>query len=47
MLRTVLTVVLVLLLRAGELNCNCVPVVIFPVLVTESATLASYAVKGK
>lgn len=47
MRRTVLTVVLVLPLRAGELNCNCVPVVIFPVLVTESATLANYAVNGK
>ena len=44
---TVLTVVSVLLLRAGELNCNCVPIVTFPVLVTESAVLASYAVREK
>jgi hypothetical protein len=42
---TVLTVVSVLALRADELNCNCVPIVIFPVLVTESGTLASYAVR--
>jgi hypothetical protein len=44
---TVLTVVSVLALRAAELNCNCVPGVRFPVLVTESGTLASYAVRGK
>jgi hypothetical protein len=44
---TVLTVLSVLALRAGELNCNCVPVVTFPVLVMESGTLASNAVREK
>ena len=39
----VLTVASVVLLRAGELNVNCVLVVIVPLLVTVSAVLASYA----
>lgn len=32
---------------AGELNCNDVPMVIFPVLVMDSAALASYAEREK
>jgi hypothetical protein len=44
---TVLTVVSVLLLRAGELNSKRVSVVIVPLLVTVSATLASYAVRRR
>ena len=39
----VLTVASVLLLSAGELNVNSVPLVIVPLLVTVSAMLASYA----
>ena len=42
---TVLTSVLPLM--AGDLNCNDVPVVIVPVLVTESAALASYVEEKK
>ena len=37
----------VLPLMAGELNCNDVPMVIFPVLVMDSAALASYAEREK